>query len=64
MKRALKVIGALVVLSAVFVLGWLLAVTGAGQAADPQSLSERERAFTDRMQNVVLIGNFTSWPVH
>ena len=29
------------------------------QAADPQSLSERERAFSERMQNVVLIGNFT-----
>ena len=32
---------------------------GIGQAADVASLSERERAFTGRMQNVVLVGHFT-----
>ena len=59
MKGTLKVVGAGVTLLVVFALGWLLSATGAGQAAAPESLSERERAFTERMQNVVLIGNFT-----
>ena len=54
--RILVAAGALLV---AFGLGWLLAATGAGQAAPLASLDERERAFTERMRNVVLVGNFT-----
>ncbi len=47
------------VLIAVFGLGWLTAATGAGREADPRSLTDLEREFTERMRNVVLVGNFT-----
>ena len=43
----------------VFGLGWLVAVTGVGQAVDLESLDERERAFVERMKGVVLVGHFT-----
>ena len=59
MKRAVMLGGALVVLLATFGIGWLVSASGAGRAADPASLSDLERAFTDRMQNVVLEGYFT-----
>ena len=59
MKSALKVIGALIVLLVAVGVGWLLAASGAGRAADPASLNELERAFAERMQNVALEGHFT-----
>ncbi len=59
MKASLKLAGALVVLLVTFGLGWLLAATGAGRAADPASLTDLERSFTERMQNVALVGHFT-----
>ncbi len=40
-------------------VGWLLGVSGVGQAAPLESLDARERAFAERMQNVVLTGHFT-----
>ena len=40
-------------------IGWGSAKTGVGQAADLASLTDLERAFTERMQNVVLVGEFT-----
>ena len=48
-----------VVLIVVFGLGWLTAATGRGQEADPASLTDLEREFTERMRNVVLVGHFT-----
>ena len=59
MKRALKVIAALIVLLVAVGVGWLLAASGTGRAADPASLNELERAFAERMQNVALEGHFT-----
>ena len=59
MKRPLKLVGAVVVMVVMFGLGWFMAATGAGRAAAPESLTELERAFTERMRNVVLVGNFT-----
>ena len=59
MKRALKVIAALIVLLVAVGVGWLLAASGVGRAADPASLNELERAFAERMQNVALEGHFT-----
>lgn len=40
-------------------IGWLLGATGVGQAAPLESLDARERAFAERMRNVVLTGHFT-----
>ena len=59
MKGSLKLAGALVVMLVMFALGWVVATTGTGQAADPASLTDLERTFTERMQNVVLVGHFT-----
>ncbi len=56
---AAKLVAAGVVLIVVFGLGWLTAATGAGQEADPASLTDLEREFTERMRNVVLVGHFT-----
>ena len=56
---ALKVAAAGVVLALVFGLGWLTAATGRGQEADPASLTDLEREFTEQMRNVVLVGHFT-----
>ena len=58
--KVLLVSGAIVIaLAIVFGAGWLAGVTGAGRVADLESLSDRERAFSERMRNVVLVGHFT-----
>ena len=59
MKNVLKLVSVSVVLLATFALGWFLAATGTGQAANPASLSALEHRFTERMQNIVLEGHFT-----
>ncbi len=59
MKLALKLVAALAAAMVVFGIGWLVAAAGVGRAADPASLSDRERAFTERMRNAVLVGHFT-----
>ena len=59
MKRIVITAAALVAILVAFVAGWLLAVIGAGRAADPETLSDRERAFAERMRDVVLVGHFT-----
>ena len=48
---------ALVLLS--FGAGWLAGRAGLGMSVDPASLSDLERAFTDRMRGAVLVGSFT-----
>jgi hypothetical protein len=55
----MKIAAAGVVLIVVFGLGWLTAATGRGQEADPASLTDLEREFTEQMRNVVLVGHFT-----
>lgn len=59
MKTTLKVLGALAALFIALAAGWLLAATGTGSEADPASLDDLELEFTERMQNVVLVGHFT-----
>ncbi len=59
MQGMLKLAGAAAVLLVTFALGWFFAASGTGQAAPVASLTELERDFTERMQNVVLVGNFT-----
>ncbi len=59
MKVLLISIAVVIALAAVFGAGWLVAVTGTGRVADLESLSDRERAFSERMRNVVLVGHFT-----
>ena len=59
MKRILKLLALLFAIAVAFGIGWLACATGAGQAVDVESLSERERKFAERMQNVVLVGHFT-----
>lgn len=59
MRRLLKLTSMGVVLALTFVLGWTAAKTGGGQAVDPASLTDLERAFAERMQNVTLVGHFT-----
>jgi len=43
-----------------FVAGWLVARTGIGSRVNPATLADRERAFTDRMRDVALVGSFTT----
>lgn len=59
MRRVLIVIAAAALLAASFGAGWLWSALGGGRTAPPASLSERERAFTERMRGVVLDGRFT-----
>jgi hypothetical protein len=59
MKASLMVGGAVVVLLVGFGFGWIVAATGGGREADPASLTDLERDFTERMQNVALEGFFT-----
>jgi hypothetical protein len=48
-----------VLLLLAFAAGWVVARTGAGMAADPATLNDREREFADRMTGSSLIGQFT-----
>ena len=59
MGKLLKVVGAGGALLAALGLGWLLGAGGAGQEVPLESLDDRERAFAERMRNVVLVGHFT-----
>ena len=59
MKSLFKLGGVVVLLAVVFAAGWLMASLGVGQAVDPASLTDLERDFTERMQNVALVGHFT-----
>jgi hypothetical protein len=59
MRSWFKLVSGLVVVVVVFVAGMLFGSTGIGQAVDPASLEDRERAFAERMQNVALVGQFT-----
>ena len=43
-----------------FAAGWLTGRLGIGSVVEPQSLSEAERAFADRMRNVTMVGTFTT----
>ena len=59
MSRAVRIGAIVVVLAAMFGLGWVVAKIGTGQAVPLGSLTNLERDFTERMQGVVLVGHFT-----
>jgi hypothetical protein len=59
MARILKLAGGLLLLVAIFAAGWLVGRTGIGASVDPATLTDRERAFTERMKNISLVGRFT-----
>ena len=58
-KRSLRVVGIIVLVLALFASGWLTGRLGIGAVADPASLTEAERQFTERMLGVSLVGTFT-----
>ena len=58
MRGGLKLVVLVVTLAVTFALGWAVGKTG-GEAVDPASLTDLERAFAERMQNVALVGQFT-----
>ena len=59
MSRAIRIGAVAVALAVMFALGWGVAKIGVGQAVPLESLTDLERDFTERMQNVVLVGHFT-----
>ncbi len=63
MKRAVFWIGAavagLVLFGVGYGAGWFVHAAGIGRTAPLDELSERERAFAERMQDVDLVGHFT-----
>ncbi|MCY4598432.1 MAG: hypothetical protein OXF27_00715 [Acidobacteria bacterium] len=60
MRIVLKVLAAGVALLLAFGLGWVgSSLTGIGREAPLESLTDLERDFAERMQNVVLAGHFT-----
>jgi hypothetical protein len=59
MKRLLKFSLLLILLLLIFGAGWVTATLGIGAAADPASLTDLERKFTEQMQNASLVGYFT-----
>ena len=59
MARLFKIGSLLVLLVLTFSAGWVTAKLGIGSAVDPASLTDLERKFTEQMQNVSLVGQFT-----
>ena len=58
-RRALGTAIVVVLLLAIFGVGWLVGRLGIGSAVDPASLTDLERQFTERMREVSLVGSFT-----
>ena len=52
-------VAGLVLLGLGYGIGWVTGVTGVGRTVPLEELSERERAFAERMQSVDLVGHFT-----
>lgn len=50
---------ALVLLALVFAGGWLTGRLGIGSVVAPESLTQTEREFVERMRNVTMVGTFT-----
>ena len=58
-RRALLAAAALILLCAAFVGGWITGRLGLGSVVSSSSLPDTERAFSERMRDVVLVGSFT-----
>lgn len=54
-----KIVAGAAVLALTFGLGWVAAKAGVGQGVPDESLTDLERRFAERMQQVVLVGHFT-----
>ena len=54
-----KIAAGAAVLALTFGFGWVWAKSGAGQGVPVASLTDLERDFAERMQDVVLVGSFT-----
>lgn len=59
-RRIMTIALVIVLAVAGFIAGWFVGRTGLGSAVDPASLADHERAFTERMRNVELVGSFTT----
>ncbi len=59
MKSLIKLVLVLILIALTGAAGWLVGRTGMGSAVPVAELSELERQFTERMQDVALVGRFT-----
>ena len=59
MKSLIKLVLVLILIALTGAAGWLVGRTGMGAAVPVAELSELERQFTERMQDVALVGRFT-----
>ena len=59
MLRGIRVAGVVLLLGIAYAGGWIVAKTGMGRGVEPASLTDLERAFAERMQDVTLVGFFT-----
>ncbi len=59
MKSLIKLVLVLILIALTGAAGWLIGRTGMGAAVPVAELSELERQFTERMQDVALVGRFT-----
>ena len=59
MKSLIKLLLVLILIALTGAAGWLVGRTGMGAAVPVAQLSELERQFTERMQDVALVGRFT-----
>ncbi len=59
MGRLIKGVIFVGLLAAMFGAGWIVASSGVGRSVDPASLSDLERDFAERMNNVVLVGTYS-----
>lgn len=57
--RWVKLVLIALALAMAFAVGWVVARSGMGSTATAASLEQREQRFTERMQNVSLVGRFT-----
>ena len=58
-RRTLGIALGVVLLLVIFAVGWLAGRLGIGSVVDPASLTDLERQFTQRMNDVTMVGSFT-----
>jgi hypothetical protein len=58
-RRVITLVATIAAAVVIFIAGWTVATLGIGSAADPASLPDQEREFTERMKDASLVGVFT-----